>query len=296
MGSNPNVDSAMVTARPSATGKDRITALDRAGAAGTPTRIAGLDGLRGLAVTAVMVFHFAPRWLPGGFVGVDVFYVLSGYLITTLLLVDVRADGRLNLVGFWARRARRLLPCLVLVLLAVTAYVRYVAPTGTYPGYRGTRCRRSSSFPTGTRSSTPAITGCPPGPSPRSSIRGRWPSRSSSTWPGPSLSSASSRWPEGYAEPRRSSSPVAWSAWWRRPPRWHCSISRTVPTRASISGPTPTPRACSWEPPWPARWPSSSGAAEPTAWPPSSGAGDCAGGSPPSGSAAWWAWWSCRAS
>jgi peptidoglycan/LPS O-acetylase OafA/YrhL len=83
-----------------------------------------------------MVFHFAPGWLPGGFVGVDVFFVLSGYLITTLLLADCRANGRLHLLGFWARRARRLLPCLLLVVLAVTAYVRYVAPPGTYPGYR----------------------------------------------------------------------------------------------------------------------------------------------------------------
>jgi peptidoglycan/LPS O-acetylase OafA/YrhL len=109
---------------------------DPARADGHPRRITGLDGLRGLAVTAVMVFHFVPGWLPGGFVGVDVFFVLSGYLITTLLLADSEAHGRLNLIGFWARRARRLLPCLLLVVVAVTVYIRYVAPPGTYPGYR----------------------------------------------------------------------------------------------------------------------------------------------------------------
>ncbi len=108
----------------------------RARAVAIPSRITGLDGLRGLAVLDVMVFHFAPNWLPGGFVGVDIFYVLSGYLITTLLLADCQANGRLNLLGFWARRARRLLPCLLLIVVAVTAYVRYLAASGTYPGYR----------------------------------------------------------------------------------------------------------------------------------------------------------------
>jgi peptidoglycan/LPS O-acetylase OafA/YrhL len=108
--------------------------LARAGA--SRTRLSGLDGLRGLAVMAVMAFHFAPSALPGGFVGVDIFFVLSGYLITSLLLGESRAQGRPGLLGFWARRARRLLPCLLLVVVAVTAYVRYAAPAGTYPGYR----------------------------------------------------------------------------------------------------------------------------------------------------------------
>lgn len=82
-------------------------------------RLAGLDGLRGLAVLAVLVFHLHPAWLPGGFLGVDVFFVISGFLITTLLLRERRWSGRIDLPGFWTRRARRLLPAL-LVLVPVS--------------------------------------------------------------------------------------------------------------------------------------------------------------------------------
>ncbi|MHB1710090.1 MAG: acyltransferase family protein, partial [Acidimicrobiales bacterium] len=99
-------------------------------------RIAGLDGLRALAVLGVMAYHFGVGWLPGGFLGVDAFYVLSGYLITTLLVAEYKNAARVRLGAFWARRARRLLPCLVLVILAVSAYVRFVAPAGSYPNFR----------------------------------------------------------------------------------------------------------------------------------------------------------------
>jgi peptidoglycan/LPS O-acetylase OafA/YrhL len=80
----------------------------------------GLDGLRAIAVLAVFVYHFhnGGGWLPGGFLGVDVFFVISGYLITSLLLSEFRRTGRVDLVAFWLRRARRLLPA-VGVLIAV---------------------------------------------------------------------------------------------------------------------------------------------------------------------------------
>jgi peptidoglycan/LPS O-acetylase OafA/YrhL len=80
----------------------------------------GLDGLRAIAVLAVFVYHFhnGGGWLPGGFLGVDVFFVISGYLITSLLLSEFRKEGRIDLVAFWLRRARRLLPA-VGVLIAV---------------------------------------------------------------------------------------------------------------------------------------------------------------------------------
>jgi peptidoglycan/LPS O-acetylase OafA/YrhL len=80
----------------------------------------GLDGLRAIAVLAVFVYHFqnGGGWLPGGFLGVDVFFVISGYLITSLLLSEFRREGRVDLVAFWLRRARRLLPA-VGVLIAV---------------------------------------------------------------------------------------------------------------------------------------------------------------------------------
>ena len=80
-------------------------------------RIPGLDGVRALAVTTVVVFHLVPGTLIGGYLGVDIFFVVSGFLITTLLLRERAATGRISLRGFWSRRARRLLPALALLLL-----------------------------------------------------------------------------------------------------------------------------------------------------------------------------------
>jgi len=80
-------------------------------------RVPGLDGIRALAVTTVIVFHFVPGTLVGGYLGVDIFFVVSGFLITTLLLRERAATGRISLRGFWARRARRLLPALGLLLV-----------------------------------------------------------------------------------------------------------------------------------------------------------------------------------
>ncbi|MDM7831934.1 acyltransferase family protein [Cellulomonas edaphi] len=79
-------------------------------------RIPGLDGLRALAVAAVIAYHLFPDLLPGGFLGVDVFFVVSGFLITTLLLREVHDGGRLELARFWVRRARRLIPALLVVV------------------------------------------------------------------------------------------------------------------------------------------------------------------------------------
>ena len=77
-----------------------------------------LDGLRGVAVAAVVAFH--AHWLRGGWLGVDVFFVLSGFLITRLLLAEFERDGSVALASFWGRRARRLLPALTVVLLVVS--------------------------------------------------------------------------------------------------------------------------------------------------------------------------------
>jgi peptidoglycan/LPS O-acetylase OafA/YrhL/lysophospholipase L1-like esterase len=76
----------------------------------------GLDGLRAFAVTAVLFYHAELDWIPGGFLGVDVFFVISGYLITALLLAEFRNKGGVGLGQFYLRRARRLLPALFLVL------------------------------------------------------------------------------------------------------------------------------------------------------------------------------------
>ncbi|GAA4884738.1 acyltransferase family protein [Serinicoccus chungangensis] len=91
-----------------------------------PGHIPGLDGLRAIAILAVLTFHFVPTALPGGFLGVDVFFVVSGFLITTLLLREVDHRGRVDLPTFWRRRARRLLPPLAVVVLVSVATARLV--------------------------------------------------------------------------------------------------------------------------------------------------------------------------
>lgn len=96
-------------------------------------RYRGLDGLRGLAVAAVIIYHLDPGWLPGGFLGVDVFFVISGFLITSLLISEMEKaqlekDSAFRLGHFWARRARRLLPALIGLLLAVTLLSALFAP------------------------------------------------------------------------------------------------------------------------------------------------------------------------
>lgn len=83
----------------------------------------GLDGLRAIAVLAVIAFHEQFSWAPGGLLGVALFFTLSGYLITDLLLSRWLATGQAQLGNFWARRARRLLPALFVMLAIVTAWV-----------------------------------------------------------------------------------------------------------------------------------------------------------------------------
>jgi peptidoglycan/LPS O-acetylase OafA/YrhL len=83
-----------------------------------------IDGLRAVAVTAVLLYHLPEAWLPGGFLGVDVFFVISGFLITSILTAEAQRTGRIGLRHFWLRRARRLLPalfCMLVVVVAVSA-------------------------------------------------------------------------------------------------------------------------------------------------------------------------------
>ena len=81
-----------------------------------------LDGLRALAVIAVLLYHADVKWIPGGFLGVDVFFVLSGYLITSLLFAEWRGRRSIDLKTFWTRRARRLLPALFLILATALTF------------------------------------------------------------------------------------------------------------------------------------------------------------------------------
>jgi peptidoglycan/LPS O-acetylase OafA/YrhL len=96
-----------------------------------------LDGLRALAVAAVIAYHLGAGWARGGFLGVDAFFVLSGFLITSLLLAEWGRHGGISLPRFWVRRARRLLPALFLVLAAIALYAAALAPSHQLRTLRG---------------------------------------------------------------------------------------------------------------------------------------------------------------
>ena len=91
--------------------------------------VPSLDGLRGVAVAAVVVYHLWPDALPGGFIGVDVFFVLSGFLLTSLLVREVDASGTIRLGRFFVRRTRRLLPAMLLLLTSLAIYAAVWANT-----------------------------------------------------------------------------------------------------------------------------------------------------------------------
>ena len=101
------------------------------------SRIGALDGLRAVAVSAVLVYHFSPGLLPSGFLGVDVFMAVSGFIVTNLLLRERARLGRIHIGAFWGRRFRRLVPALVLMVIVVSALLHYLAPTSVASSARG---------------------------------------------------------------------------------------------------------------------------------------------------------------
>ncbi|NKY99246.1 acyltransferase family protein [Nocardiopsis alborubida] len=101
-------------------------ATDRRPTTGAGPHLPALDGLRGASILGVLLFHTGH--LTGGFLGVDLFFVLSGYLITDLLLREVEATGTVSVTAFWGRRIRRLLPALAVMLTAVTVLVWAAGP------------------------------------------------------------------------------------------------------------------------------------------------------------------------
>src|SRR5271163_4765995 len=100
--------------------------------------VPGLDGVRAFAVLAVIAFHNGFSWIPGGYYGVDAFFVLSGFLITSLLVAEWRGSGTVALGRFWARRARRLLPALFVLIAALgvvaAVWPSVVDPSGLFSG------------------------------------------------------------------------------------------------------------------------------------------------------------------
>jgi peptidoglycan/LPS O-acetylase OafA/YrhL len=90
--------------------------------------LVGLDGLRGLAVLSVIFYHIGFPWASGGFLGVVVFFVLSGYLITDLIMTEWEQRGRIDLKNFWIRRARRLLPAMLAMLVIIIGWVSLFLP------------------------------------------------------------------------------------------------------------------------------------------------------------------------
>jgi len=96
----------------------------------------GLDGVRAVAVVAVLVYHLGAGWLPGGFLGVDVFFALSGFLITTLLISRAGPGGRVDLGDFLVRRARRLLPAALLMVTVVAVVAAFTLPTYRLGSFR----------------------------------------------------------------------------------------------------------------------------------------------------------------
>ena len=87
-----------------------------------------VQGLRAVAVLLVLVYHLNPALLPGGYVGVDVFFVISGFLITSLLYREATTHGRVSIGGFYVRRVRRLLPAATVVLLSTGVVAYFLLP------------------------------------------------------------------------------------------------------------------------------------------------------------------------
>ncbi len=101
------------------------------------TRVPAWDGLRGLAVLGVLLFHSELGFARGGYLGVSAFFTLSGFLITSLLLAEHRRGGRIGLRGFWARRARRLLPAAFVALAGLVLFGATVATPDQVRSLRG---------------------------------------------------------------------------------------------------------------------------------------------------------------
>jgi len=124
----------MSPAAHAASKRTRSTPVSSTGARGRPVSfgfIPALDGLRALAVLGVMMYHGGAPILGGGFLTIDVFFVLSGFLITGLLVSEFRQNSGIGLARFWGHRVRRLVPALLVMLVGVALYGLFLAPSDT---------------------------------------------------------------------------------------------------------------------------------------------------------------------
>ena len=94
----------------------------------TPYYLPGLDGLRSIAVLAIIIYHLNAKWLSGGFLGVDTFFVISGYLITSLLLSEYHQNQSINLIDFWMKRIKRLIPAVIFLVTVVLVFTLFFKP------------------------------------------------------------------------------------------------------------------------------------------------------------------------
>ena len=115
-----------------------------------------LDGVRAVAIALVLCYHGGATLVPGGFIGVDTFFVLSGFLITSILVREHITAGHIALLSFWARRIRRLLPALVVMVGVVLLWAHFFA-RGDYPELGSDRGACCSTSPTGTSRVGPAM-------------------------------------------------------------------------------------------------------------------------------------------
>ncbi|HTJ56869.1 MAG TPA: acyltransferase family protein [Devosiaceae bacterium] len=111
----------------------------------TTVRRDDLQGLRAVAVLSVVIYHLNENWLPGGFIGVDIFFAISGFLITRILLKDATSDGHVHFLDFWAKRARRIVPNAAATLLAILAFTLVFVPSYRY-GAVATDARAAALF------------------------------------------------------------------------------------------------------------------------------------------------------
>jgi peptidoglycan/LPS O-acetylase OafA/YrhL len=116
---------------------EKVEMRERAGERPEIAYVPALDGVRGVAVVAVLLYHGGVSWAGGGFLGVEAFFVLSGFLITSLLVAEWQRTSTIRLRAFWARRARRLLPALFAVVATVGIYQAVAGPTHAVPGLAG---------------------------------------------------------------------------------------------------------------------------------------------------------------